>query len=57
MPITPEQREMVANELKRFATDLSLSEDQKQKLHAFCRRPTTKCRNTSNRIPVSPRRI
>jgi hypothetical protein len=35
MPITPEQREMVANELKRFATDLNLSEDQKQKLHGF----------------------
>ena len=30
MPITPEQREMVAGELKRFATDLNLSEDQKQ---------------------------
>jgi hypothetical protein len=35
MPITPEQREMVASELKRFATDLNLSEDQKQKLHGF----------------------
>jgi Spy/CpxP family protein refolding chaperone len=35
MPITPEQREMVAGELKRFATDLNLSEDQKQKLHGF----------------------
>ena len=35
MPITPEQREMVASELKRFATDLNLSEEQKQKLHGF----------------------
>jgi hypothetical protein len=35
MPITPEQREMVASELKRFATELNLSEDQKQKLHGF----------------------
>jgi hypothetical protein len=35
MSITPEQREMVAGELKRFATDLKLSEDQKQKLHGF----------------------
>jgi predicted HTH transcriptional regulator len=33
MPLTPEQRDMVASELKRFATDLNLSEDQKQKLH------------------------
>jgi periplasmic protein CpxP/Spy len=35
MPLTPEQRDMVANELKKFATDLNLSEDQKQKLHTF----------------------
>jgi periplasmic protein CpxP/Spy len=35
MPLTPEQRDMVAGELKRFATDLNLSEDQKQKLHTF----------------------
>jgi protein CpxP len=33
MTLTPEQRDNVANELKRFATDLNLSEDQKQKLH------------------------
>ena len=33
MPLTPEQRDMVASELKRFATDLNLSDDQKQKLH------------------------
>ena len=35
MPLTPEQRDMVANELNKFATDLKLSEDQKQKLHTF----------------------
>ena len=33
MPLTPEQREVVASELKGFATDLNLSDDQKQKLH------------------------
>jgi protein CpxP len=33
MSITAEQRELVASELKRFAADLNLSEDQKQKLH------------------------
>jgi Spy/CpxP family protein refolding chaperone len=27
MPLTPEQREVVAGELRRFATDLNLSED------------------------------
>jgi hypothetical protein len=26
MPITPEQRDMVAGELKKFASDLNLSE-------------------------------
>jgi periplasmic protein CpxP/Spy len=33
MPLTPEQRDMVSSELKRFATDLNLSDDQKQILH------------------------
>lgn len=32
MSLTPEQREMVANELKRFGGDLKLSDDQKSKL-------------------------
>ena len=32
MPLTQEQRDVVANELKRFAADLNLSEDQKEKL-------------------------
>ena len=32
MPLTPEQRDQVANELKRFATDLNLSDEQKEKL-------------------------
>jgi len=35
MPLTPEQVQSVASELKRFGADLNLSEDQKQKLHAF----------------------
>ena len=35
MAITPEQREHVAGELKRFATSLNLSEEQKQKLNGF----------------------
>jgi hypothetical protein len=32
MTITAEQREQVATELKRFAADLHLSDDQKEKL-------------------------
>jgi hypothetical protein len=35
MPISPEQREQVAIEVKRFATDLNLSEDQKGALQGF----------------------
>ena len=35
MPLTPEQRDMVVGELKTFASDLNLSDDQKQKLHTF----------------------
>src|ERR1700751_5008115 len=32
MNLTPEQRTQVANEVKRFAADLHLSSDQKEKL-------------------------
>jgi len=32
MQLTPEQREQVVSEVKRFASDLHLSDDQKQKL-------------------------
>jgi periplasmic protein CpxP/Spy len=35
MPLTTEQRDAVANELKRFGADLNLSDDQKQKLQGF----------------------
>ena len=35
MNLTPEQRETVANELKKFGSDLNLSEEQKGKLHTF----------------------
>ena len=34
MNLTAEQREQVATELKRFAGDLSLTDDQKEKLQA-----------------------
>src|SRR5258705_12228490 len=35
MPLTTDQRDAVANELKRFGADLNLSDDQKQKLQGF----------------------
>jgi anti-sigma regulatory factor (Ser/Thr protein kinase) len=33
MALTSEEREQVANELKRFAGDLNLTDQQKEKLH------------------------
>jgi hypothetical protein len=33
MPITTEEREQVVSELKRFAKDLNLTDQQKEKLH------------------------
>jgi periplasmic protein CpxP/Spy len=33
--LSPEEREQVAEELKRFGTSLNLSDDQKQKLQGF----------------------
>jgi periplasmic protein CpxP/Spy len=35
MFLSSEQREQVAGELKRFTTELNLSQDQKQRLHYF----------------------
>jgi hypothetical protein len=35
MPLTPDQREQVATELKKFAADLNLSDDQKNKLRGM----------------------
>jgi len=35
MTLTPELREKVAGEVTRFATDLNLSDDQKQKVNKF----------------------
>jgi periplasmic protein CpxP/Spy len=35
MNLTPEQRDQVAAELKRFGADLQLSDDQKSKLQEF----------------------
>jgi periplasmic protein CpxP/Spy len=34
MPITTEEREQVASELKRFAHDLNLTDQQKERLHS-----------------------
>jgi hypothetical protein len=51
MPLTQEQRDMVVDELKRFATDLSLSEDQKQKLHGFLSEASEKLQEYKQQNP------
>jgi hypothetical protein len=35
MALTPEQRTQVADEIKKFGSDLNLSDDQKEKLQTF----------------------
>jgi hypothetical protein len=35
MPLTPDQRNAIANELKSFGASLNLSDDQKQRLQTF----------------------
>jgi hypothetical protein len=35
MPLSTDQREQVANELKKFATNLNLSDDQKNRLRGM----------------------
>ena len=35
MPISPEERDQVVAEVKKFATDLNLSDEQKAKLQGF----------------------
>ena len=35
MTLTQDQRSTIDSELKRFATDLNLTDEQKQKLHGF----------------------
>lgn len=42
MNLTPEEREQIVAELKRFATDLNLTDDQKQVLHNFLTEARTK---------------
>jgi periplasmic protein CpxP/Spy len=55
MPLTQEQRSMVVDELKRFATDLSLSEDQKQKLQDFLSEASEKLQEYKQQNPNASR--
>ena len=55
MPISPEEREQVANELKRFAGDLNLSSEQKEKLHGFLTEAYEKVQEYKKENPNSTR--
>lgn len=55
MNLTPEQRETVANELKKFGADLNLSEEQKGKLHTFLTESYTKIQEYKAQNPDASR--
>jgi len=51
MLLTQEQRDAVANELKRIGAQLNLSEDQKQKLHGFMTEASEKLQEYKQQNP------
>ena len=55
MPLTPEQRDAVVSELKRFGADLNLSEDQKQKLQTFMSEASEKLHEYKQKNPSASR--
>ena len=55
MNLSTVEREEVATELKRFASDLNLTDDQKEKLHALLRKQEKRSQSTWNRTPTRPK--
>ena len=51
MSLTAEQRDMVASELKRFATDLNLSDEQKEKLRTSLSEASEKLQDYKEQNP------
>ena len=51
MPLSAEEREQVAAELKKFATDLDLSEYQEGKLHGFLAEAYEKAQEYKTKYP------
>ena len=51
MPLTSEQHEQVADQLKKFAADLNLSDDQKDKLRGFLEQAKEKVQAYKNANP------
>src|SRR5262245_50427811 len=55
MPLTSEQRDQIASELKRFATDLNLSDDQKEKLRTSLSEAYEKIQDYKHQNPNATR--
>ena len=51
MPLTPELRDSITNELKRMGADLNLSDDQKQKVQAFMTEASEKLQEYKQQNP------
>ena len=51
MLLTPEQRDVVANELKQIGAKLKLSDDQKEKLRAFMTEASEKVQEYKEQNP------
>jgi protein CpxP len=55
MNLTQEQRETIVNELKKFAADLGLSPEQKEKLHTQLTESYQKVQEFKNQSPQATR--
>ena len=55
MPLTPEQRDIVANELRRLVAALNLSDDQKQKLQTVMDEASEKLQQFEQQNPNASR--
>jgi len=51
MSITPEQRDAVLSELKKIGAQLNLSDDQKERLHAFMTEASEKVQEYKQQNP------
>ena len=51
MPLTPDQRNAIANELKTFGASLNLSDDQKQRLQTFMTEASEKLQEYKQQNP------
>jgi protein CpxP len=55
MPLTPEQRNAIASELKSFGASLNLSDDQKQRLQTFMTEASEKLQDYKQNNPNASR--